>query len=825
MTPPITFPRAEVKSGGTLGAALICALATVMSLGLFATRSYHTDDFLFLYAGRQICAHPLDPYGFKVNMYGRENVMSDVTQNGPLTSYYIALVATCLGWSELALHLAFLVPAVAAVVGTYWLAARLCDRPMLAALATLLCPVFLVSSANVMCDTLMLAFWVWAVFLWLRGVDEGGHGRLALSGLLIAAAGVTKYFALALIPLLLAYSLLRWPRLRWRILYLLIPAVALASYDGAMRSLYGHSMLFAAGSFAVDVGAKGSYLLRGPIALSFVGGCLAGLIFFAPLLWPRRGLAVGMVAVGLTMGLFHFVGDIGFWSWPDSRSACLLILFQLALFNVAGISLLVLAVADLRRRRDAESALLFLWTAGTFLFCWLVNWTVNGRTILPMAPAVGILLARRLDYVRSSSAARPWPWEYVPLVFTGLLGLAATWADSCQGNAARLAAAEFNHRYAGQGHNVWFTGHWGFQYYMESYGFKPLGDTSAVAAGDVLILPASHDSLPAAFASWLSAAGTLEMPTCGLLATASPSVGAAFYAGLEGPLPFGFGVVPPESYRVMTLTRPTGAEAMATLRETLKNNPNDVIALSNLGAALQQSGKIDEAIDQFRQALRIKPDNAVVHYNLAIALHQSGKLAEAIDHFQQALKLQPNDAAIHINLGLALQQSGQADAAIAQFRQALKLQPYDPTIHFRCGVALEQQGKTAEAIALWRDTIRLLPNHVVALNELAWLLATCPDATLRNATEAVAVAQRAAQLSNNQQPVILDTLAAAYAEARQFPQAVETAERAAALAAARKDTALADSLRARLKLYRAGSPYRATPGSRGADKDTGSKRP
>ena len=228
--------------------ALICAALTIAILAPFANKAFHIDDTLFLYSARHICTHPADPYGFNVNWYGTEQGMADVATNPPLVNYYIALVASFVGWSETALHLAFLVPAVAAVLGTYFLAVRFCTQPLLAALATLLCPVFVVSSATVMCDTAMLAFWVWAVFLWLQGMESGSRSLTILSACLIAAAALTKYFALALIPLLWAYSLLRWPRVRWHIVYLLIPVAVLLGYDSVMRSLYGRSMLFDAGS-------------------------------------------------------------------------------------------------------------------------------------------------------------------------------------------------------------------------------------------------------------------------------------------------------------------------------------------------------------------------------------------------------------------------------------------------------------------------------------------------------------------------------------------------------------------------------------------------
>src|SRR4029077_2680670 len=103
-------------------------------------------------------------------------------------------------------HFVFFLPAIAAIWGTHRLARHFCDRPLLAAGATLFTPAFLVSSTTLMCDTLMLAFWVWAVVLWVEGMERDNFWRLAGSGVLIALAALTKYFGACLIPLLVAYS-------------------------------------------------------------------------------------------------------------------------------------------------------------------------------------------------------------------------------------------------------------------------------------------------------------------------------------------------------------------------------------------------------------------------------------------------------------------------------------------------------------------------------------------------------------------------------------------------------------------------------------------
>ena len=193
----------------------------------FVNRAFHIDDPLFLWAARQIQTHPADPYGFRVNWYGSDMAMFDVTKNPPLASYYLALVASMVGWSERALHLALMLPALSVVAGMFLLARRWCMNPALAVLAGLLTPVFLVSSVTVMCDVLMLALFVWAVYAWTTGLAARSHAWMALAGALMAAAALTKYFGIALIPLLLVYALVKERREGAWVLHFLIPIAVL----------------------------------------------------------------------------------------------------------------------------------------------------------------------------------------------------------------------------------------------------------------------------------------------------------------------------------------------------------------------------------------------------------------------------------------------------------------------------------------------------------------------------------------------------------------------------------------------------------------------
>ncbi|HUE37503.1 MAG TPA: glycosyltransferase family 39 protein, partial [Candidatus Acidoferrum sp.] len=149
----------------------ILALVTVGALLPFVGKPFNMDDPLFIWAAHQIQAHPANPYGFNIEWDWRQAPMWKVTENPPFTSYFIALASAILGWSEVVLHFAFLLPVLAVILGIHRLARQFCNSPMLAALITLFTPAFLVSSTTVMSDVPMLAFWVWTLVFWVEGTE------------------------------------------------------------------------------------------------------------------------------------------------------------------------------------------------------------------------------------------------------------------------------------------------------------------------------------------------------------------------------------------------------------------------------------------------------------------------------------------------------------------------------------------------------------------------------------------------------------------------------------------------------------------------------
>ena len=159
-----------------------------------------------------------------------------------------------------------------------------------------------------------------------------------------------------------------------------------------------------------------------------------------------------------------------------------------------------------------------------------------------------------------------------------------------------------------------------------------------------------------------------------------------------------------------------------------------------------------------------------------------GRFDEAIEKYRRAIRINPNSFERAGQSGHALAAKGRFDEAIENYRQAIQINSNRPETFFHLGMTLGQLGRTREAVAQYREALRLNPNLAGALNKLAWALATSPDDELRNGAEAVRLAERACELTHYGEPLFIGTLAAAYAEAGRFPEAVTTAEKAEQLA-------------------------------------------
>jgi len=254
-------------------------------------------------------------------------------------------------------------------------------------------------------------------------------------------------------------------------------------------------------------------------------------------------------------------------------------------------------------------------------------------------------------------------------------------------------------------------------------------------------------------------------------------------------------------------------EATLHFQKAVAIRPDLAELHESLGSALLQKGQVEEAIIQFQQTLEIHPDDDQAHYNLGIALRQIGQPDEAMLQFQKAVAVRPDFAEAQNNLGNSLFLKGRMDEAVAHLRKALEIRPDYAQAHYNLANALLQKGQVDDAIVQFQKALAIEPDSVETRRNLAgiaWRLATSPNPALRNGTKAVELAEQTDQLAHGRDPMMSAILAAAYAEAGRFDQAISGAQRALQLATSQNNAAMIAAIQAQLKSYQAGSSFRDT---------------
>jgi 4-amino-4-deoxy-L-arabinose transferase-like glycosyltransferase len=543
---------------------------TVALLVPFLNKAFHIDDPVYVWVAERILESPLDFFGFQKNWNNRAEWLYEINKNPPGVSYYIAISALIFGWTELALHAAFLIPAACAAAGIYTLARQWNAPPALAAFIAVLTPAFLVSSTNIMADTLALAFYVWAVALWSKALIADKARTFALAAVLVGAGALVKYTVVTAIPLLAAYTNMHAVATKRSVKplgYLALPVLILAAYDAYTFRLYNTGMIAEAmafsSQFAAGAAARASaYKLA--VGLSYAGGCYLPALFFAPFLWKPRMLVMWF-AIWATVAAFLF-SSTGLGVEPrlhDGHRIRWEFLLHYSLFVVSGVHLLALTVHEAWTRRDVAAGVVLCWIAGVFVFGAFVNWTVNVRSFLPMAPAVGILIARRIE---SENPARRW----LPLIPAAALSLAVATIDYQYAETNRTVARETAPRIGENVNTVWFQARWGQRYYLEALGYRSIDIGEAlenagafdldfrlaeigINPGDIVIVSEKHEEvvLPSAELMRLDAFD-LRGPAWG--ATIDRTLGAGFYQYNWGPLPYAFGPVSTERITIYRAT-------------------------------------------------------------------------------------------------------------------------------------------------------------------------------------------------------------------------------------------------------------------------------
>jgi tetratricopeptide (TPR) repeat protein len=240
----------------------------------------------------------------------------------------------------------------------------------------------------------------------------------------------------------------------------------------------------------------------------------------------------------------------------------------------------------------------------------------------------------------------------------------------------------------------------------------------------------------------------------------------------------------------------------------VKMAPDNSIVHCELAHAMHQHGKFDEAIVHFTKAIEINPKFGIAHNNLGVTLARKGDFKAAVHHHLEALKINPKNPKAHNNLGNVLAQQGNVKDAIDHYKKAIDMDPSYAGAYYNLGKIFANQEKFGSAIHFYQRTLHYSPNMTQALYNLSWILSTCKDEKYRNGKQAVKLAERLCKITQDNQALAFDVLAAAYAETKKFDKAVLMAQTALELGLQHGPRDLALDLKARPQLYSTGHPFR-----------------
>jgi tetratricopeptide (TPR) repeat protein len=239
--------------------------------------------------------------------------------------------------------------------------------------------------------------------------------------------------------------------------------------------------------------------------------------------------------------------------------------------------------------------------------------------------------------------------------------------------------------------------------------------------------------------------------------------------------------------------------ALKRFYRALEILPNDEEAYYDIGNIYKSQGKLDEAVDCYRKALEILPEFIAARNNLANTLKMQGKIDEAVEQYKKILRLNSRDVQARYNLANTYLSQGRFDEAIACYKQAIELAPQFTAARINLAIALESSGRVDEAITEYRRVLDLDPDALVVLNSLAELIIRNPHA---DANEAVGYAEHAAELTNYSNPFILNLLVRSYSAAGEEEKAEATARKALDLAIADGNKELEAAVRRWLELHK-----------------------
>ena len=248
--------------------------------------------------------------------------------------------------------------------------------------------------------------------------------------------------------------------------------------------------------------------------------------------------------------------------------------------------------------------------------------------------------------------------------------------------------------------------------------------------------------------------------------------------------------------------------ASVEMKKILAIDPDDAGALVSMAEDMAGRGESRKAFVYYEKALEKDPQNPALYYNAGCVLMQGGNPERAGSFFRKTIDLEKDHYGAHANLGTILAREGNPEEAEKHFRKMIRIQPDNASGYYNLGAALLQMREKSPAIKYFEKCLEIDPEHTDAMNRLAWLFATSPNPDLRNGNKALKLSEKACELTNYENPLYLDTLAASFAEAGNFSEAVNTAKKALRISESMNMEIFCKDIQSRIDLFQSSKPFR-----------------
>ncbi|MEW6555772.1 MAG: glycosyltransferase family 39 protein [Elusimicrobiota bacterium] len=501
----------------------LCFL-TFLLLFPFYNKAISSDAIFYIYTARQILKEPAKPFSFTINCADKNYSGWDVANNPPLISYFLAGVIKIFGENEKALHLAFLCFAILSVVGMYFLARKLKTDPLFSALLLIASPAFFVNATDIMLDVPLITFSVWGIYFCIR--------EKYLGWLLLGFTILIKFVALINLGLLFVWFLLN-KTLKKNIGFFIIPILFLVAWSLHNKFVYNELQIL---KKSVSIGISFGLVKEIPL-LTYIGGAF---VFPLSILWLGYQLkksAVWLFLVVFATGTFFF-DLLGYTKLQN---------FLFGLFSSSAILLFFVFIRSLKKW-DYQKEIIFLvsWFFLYLFFFVAVSAIIAVRYLLPLLPPVILLFVKISDICLKHK---------IFLITTVIIGLILSFliaqSDYILANSYRNISEYIKKGYADK--SVYFTGHLGFQYYMERNGFYAVeSDSKNYASGSLIVCPVLPvpQKIHPVIVKRLKLVEQKYILTKNPFKTMSPLAQAGFHLNMYGLLPYSFSRIPVEKFTI-----------------------------------------------------------------------------------------------------------------------------------------------------------------------------------------------------------------------------------------------------------------------------------